>query len=262
MGRRVSYVGMDAMWWTPEGERVLRGAEWELFRAGLDMTWDMVEQSMDDPDFCSGVEAFDRLQPNQKLALLALVGKALKNEGEPRPKLTAHTEATVAAIFRQIADQVVIEIDMAAEPEPDEDVMFWRRLALAAYRETEEQDSSEEQDESGPQGVDVRGASSASRGGEQNDDQDEPWVPPPVDSGILDDWEVLVDCLADRILWADEDYEMGDAFLDADPSEGRARMDMMGIADDYYTEIAPDPTDEQLKLIRRLLRSLCGRPEQ
>ena len=36
---------------------------------------------------------------------------------------------------------------------------------------------------------------------------------------------------------------------------------MMGIADDYYTDIAPDPTDEQLESIRRTLRSLCGRTE-
>ena len=78
----------------------------------------------------------------------------------------------------------------------------------------------------------------------------------------LDDWEILVDCLADRILWGDDDYEMGNLFLDADPSEGRARMDLMGIEDDYFTEIAPDPTDEQLQEIRRLLRSLLRPPEQ
>ena len=68
---------------------------------------------MDEPErFSSGVEAFDRLQPNQKLALLALVGDALKDEAEPRPELTAHTEATVAAIFHHIVDQVVFEIEM------------------------------------------------------------------------------------------------------------------------------------------------------
>jgi hypothetical protein len=94
---------MNAMWWTPKGERVLRGAERDLFREGLDGTWNLVEESMDDPNLLSsGVEAFDRLQPNQKLALLALVGNALKDEAEPRPEHTAHTEATVAAIFRHI----------------------------------------------------------------------------------------------------------------------------------------------------------------
>jgi hypothetical protein len=32
------------MWWTPLGERVLRGAEWELFRDGLSMVRDLVEE--------------------------------------------------------------------------------------------------------------------------------------------------------------------------------------------------------------------------
>ena len=134
------------MWWTPRGERVLRGAEWDLFREGLDGIWNLVEESMDDPErFSSGVEAFDRLQPNQKLALLALVGDALKDEAEPRPELTAHTEATVAAIFHHIVDQVVFEIEMARELGVDEEATFWRQLVLAAYRETEEGNRIEEQ---------------------------------------------------------------------------------------------------------------------
>jgi hypothetical protein len=39
---------MDAMWWTPKGERALRGVEWELFRDGLDQNWDSVEASIKD----------------------------------------------------------------------------------------------------------------------------------------------------------------------------------------------------------------------
>jgi hypothetical protein len=31
------------MWWTSAGERVLRGAEWDLFREGLSCLWDEVE---------------------------------------------------------------------------------------------------------------------------------------------------------------------------------------------------------------------------
>jgi hypothetical protein len=250
------------MWWTPEGERVLRGAEWELFREGLDVTWDMVEECMNDPDlFVSGVEAFDRLQPNQKLALLALVGNALKEEGEPRPKLTAHTEVTVAAIFRHIADQVAFEIDMSAEPEPVEDPTYWRRFVLAACRDAEERDRTEEQDQSWPSGAQMQAGETDSRGGEEREDPSETWLPPAVDSADFDDWEFLVDGLANRILWEDGDYEMGDAFMDAAPSESRARMHVMGIADDYYTAIAPDPTDEELEHIRRLLRSVTGRPD-
>jgi hypothetical protein len=64
------------MWWTPNGERALKGAEWELFREGLDMSWDWVEESMNDLDlFPFDVEAFDRLELVQRLALLALVLK-------------------------------------------------------------------------------------------------------------------------------------------------------------------------------------------
>src|SRR3954469_13126721 len=103
-----------AMWWTPLGERVLRGAEWKLFRDGLAMVRDLVEEAKasDDPELGSvGVEAFDQLQPNQKLALLARVGKALKDEGEPMPELTAHTEAAVAAVYAHIFSMIVMEIE-------------------------------------------------------------------------------------------------------------------------------------------------------
>jgi hypothetical protein len=106
------------MWWTPDGDRALQGAEWDLFRAGLDLSWDWVEQSMDDPDlFFFEVEAFDNLQPSQRLALLALVGNALKDECQPHPELTAHTEATIAAIFSRITTEVALEIDMASANE-------------------------------------------------------------------------------------------------------------------------------------------------
>src|SRR3954465_3910827 len=134
------------MWWTPLGERVLCGAEWELFRDGLSMVRDLVEEakSSDDPEIGPvGVEAFDQLQPNQKLALLALVGKALKDEGEPMPELTAHTEATVAAVYAHILSMIVMEIESPPQSgkvdgwdDPEDnigDAFAWRRLALAAY---------------------------------------------------------------------------------------------------------------------------------
>src|SRR3954466_2470015 len=141
-----------AMWWTPLGERVLRGAEWQLFRDGLGMVCDLVEEakSSDDPEIGSvGVEAFDQLQPNQKLALLARVGKALKDEREPMPELTAHTKATVAAVYAHILAMIVMEIEFPPasqkvdgwdDPEDNlGDAFAWRRLALAAYLEANEE---------------------------------------------------------------------------------------------------------------------------
>ena len=48
------------MWWTSEGERVLTGAEWDLFREGLSTLWDDVEMSEDEdgPD-TTGIAVFD-----------------------------------------------------------------------------------------------------------------------------------------------------------------------------------------------------------
>jgi hypothetical protein len=45
----------------------MKGAEWELFREGLSALWDWVEASFD-------------LQPSQKLAMLALVGQAMRDD--------------------------------------------------------------------------------------------------------------------------------------------------------------------------------------
>jgi hypothetical protein len=251
------------MWWTSHGERVLRGAEWELFREGLDTLWDWVESSFEDPEICdTGVEAFDRLQVGQKVALLALVGTALSDERTSKPDLTVNTEATVAAIFSRIATEVLLEIDRArdpkglATPHSPEKLTLWRRLVLAAYREALVEEE-------------AKAAAYAKASGrtkpddllDGEDDPDGPWPPPEVTSEDADDWEFIVECLSNRILWCDGDHLAGDKYLDIDPAEARARMEMLGIAVNYYTDIAPDPTDEQLEPIRRTLRSLCGRPE-
>jgi hypothetical protein len=298
------------MWWTPHGERVLRGAEWELFRAGLDTLWDWVENPVADPDISdTGTPAFDRLQIGQRLALLASVGTASSEEGVSRPRLTVNIESAVAAVFGQIASEVEKEIDLSRDPDrfpsevekeidlsrdldwlanPDEpeDATRWRRLVLAAYREAMLQDEAEalagskdeagrpqeipawvgtedpevfwgSQDEAGPQ----EDAADGEEGFDDEEDSDRPWSPPDATSEVAEDWEFLIDYLANRILWNDRDYEAGDLFLDDDPARARALMELMGIERGYYTDIASDPTEKQLELVRRTLRSLCGRPD-
>jgi hypothetical protein len=255
------------MWRTPHGERVLQGAEWELFREGLDTLWDWVESSAADPDIANtGTKAFDRLQIGQKLALLASVGTALSDEGVPPLELTVNTESAVAAVFRQIANEVELEIDQSRDSEwlsnldTPEEATHWRRLVLAAYREAMLQNEAEalawSKGEDGPQ---QEGPADGENCLDDEGDSDRPWSPPDATSEVAEEWQFLVDDLANRILWDDGDYDAGDAFLDDDPAEARAMMKLMGIASGYYTDIAPDPAEEQLELIRRTLRSLCGR---
>ena len=53
-------------------------------------------------------------------------------------------------------------------------------------------------------------------------------------------WGRVIDYLADAILW-DRDFEFSESFLDMDPEILRERRQILGIDDDYFTQIAPDP---------------------
>jgi hypothetical protein len=82
---------------------------------------------------------------------------------------------------------------------------------------------------------------------------------PAESSKDAEKWDYLLEDLANRILWEDGDYAMAAEFIDEEPEEFRAKMAMMGIDPDYFVDIAPDPTDEELETIRRQSRGLAGR---
>jgi hypothetical protein len=211
------------MWWTPEGARVLHGAEWALFREALaDLVASIREEDDVGDGWTTGVRAFDELGRGQRLALLAMAGRALRDEAAPMPELTACLEASIAAVYAHALALVEEEIDFDDARGPAADRTAWRRLILAAWDDVGD--------------------------GLHDDDPEET-------SADLETWEILVDALRDHILW-DADYDIGDVFLDADPALARAWMARMHIADDYYTAIPPDPTDAQLVKVLRTLREL------
>ena len=39
------------MWWTTEGERVLQGTEWAVFRLGISCLWDEIEASEQEEEY-------------------------------------------------------------------------------------------------------------------------------------------------------------------------------------------------------------------
>jgi hypothetical protein len=146
---------------------------------------------------------------------------------EPAPELTAHSEAALAAVYRHVADMTGAEAETADDPGA-EDPTYWRRRARAAYREVEE-----------------RG-----RGGSG-------WRPPGVNSRDAEGWEFLVlELLAEEFFW-DADHEIGPLFLDADPDQSRYLMGRMGVAEDYFRAVAPDPPAAELEGVRRALRRAC-----
>jgi hypothetical protein len=158
---------------------------------------------------------FDDLRPHQKLAVLAQVGVALLREDQSVP-MTALTEAAIAAVYESIRVMVEMEID---QPAALEESPTWRQLVLAACRE---------------QGIEA------------------PLGPESEDG---DEWDLLIDCLAGRVLW-DEDWKDAEHHLDADPAASRMIKDLLGIDPDYYVAVPPDPSHEELDAIWATLREL------
>ncbi len=69
-------------------------------------------------------------------------------------------------------------------------------------------------------------------------------------------WTEAVECLADCVLW-DQDYAWQDC-LDVPPEESRRVRDTLGVADDYYTDVPPDPPDDQVTIYVDALMGLTA----
>ncbi len=65
---------------------------------------------------------------------------------------------------------------------------------------------------------------------------------------------MLVECLAGCVLW-DNDYELQEP-LDLPPEKSRRFRGLLGMADDYYTDVPPDPPDDQANLFIDALMGL------
>ena len=117
------------MWRAEVGNRVLTGAEAELFREGLCSLVDWTEEW---PENAVGLRVFDQLSQPEKLAILDEVSRALLVKRVPCPIHTAVNEGAIAAIYYQIAGDVQLEID---EGRAD-----LRKLILQACRECDLKD--------------------------------------------------------------------------------------------------------------------------
>lgn len=206
-------------WRTSQGERILVGPEANLFREAVFSMADITDDAIrneDDP-WDFGVPVFDRLTSESRLAMLAAVGFALLRETPECPPLTAVNEATIATIFRHIEESIHEEV---ASEEDTEDPFYWRRLVRLAGAETV---------------ADLE--------------------PPAESSSELDEWTFLVESLSDHILW-DNDFNTEGIFADAEPESAQANYEGMGIDEDYFLAVPPDPRASNLDQIRKVLRRL------
>lgn len=278
------------MWHTSRGRRTLRGAEAELIATAIDMMIDDMTIWLDDVEdgiiegvYESGVPLFDTMTTSQRIGSLYRVAHDLLTDAAPTPEPSAAAEATVAAIFQCVQDHVAIEIDWQIEealaplgsPEasiPAELTTPWRRRVLAAVDELRRGDENDEAWQSGwtpPDdqrwvGDDDRGIDDDDRridGGDRwvdggdGGDADEHPVPPDADCVDNDRWALWIEYLADAILW-DRDFELAEDFLDADPRVSRRRRQLLGIRDDYFTRVPPDPKPSELTALISDTRAL------
>ena len=237
------------MWHTSRGDRTLLGAEAELVGHAVDALIDALITYIEDDSLhaesssvaseCySGIRLFDDLTPSQRVALLHDVTEHLLTPTDAPLSLSAHAEAAVAAIFVEVRDQVAIEIDLfpdgSQSNQSDEVADYtWRQLVLAAH----------ECVFVSPQDV------------EDVDLDVEPFPDdielPDKDCTDIQQWEWIIESLTDAILW-DRDYEMADSFLDVDPGVSQQRRRLLGIDDNYFTQVAPDPSGtEAIRLAER-----------
>jgi hypothetical protein len=229
------------MWHTPLGDRIVKGAEADLIRASVEsMVCDIREQGWDASEFGfeSGIELFDELTWPQKLAGIEQVARYLLTQTPESLDLHASNEAVVGALFENIRQNIEAEIfhqslgnDMLDQHHAD--AFYWRGKVLAA---------------------EIESTSEAERLELQQDG----FSLPTTDCECLSTWEMLVEGLADQILW-DRDYEMAAAFMDDDPDFSANEKRMFGIDQDYFTGLTPDPREDQLDSvvfsIERLIRS-------
>jgi len=207
------------MWRTSKGDRVLKGAEAELFRAAAGSLLEYACNCHDE-SACTGHAAFDRLTWHQQISALAFVCHALLRPEIPVPQHTASNEAAIATVFGHI--EVLLDEDEGTD-EPGETEA--ESMIQSAARET---------------GIIARYV-------EMGSDEEE----------ITSDYQCLIQALTDRVLW-DDDYSDNE-ISDLPPETIQIGKQMLGIADEYYTAVPDDPSEGETKtLIKQLWVLLDG----
>lgn len=219
------------MWHTPNGIRAVEGHEAALIRAAIWYFWNMLEEEADGlaDHWRFAIPVFDGLSWQQQLVLLAGVGEALLRNDVPPPELTAINEATVGAIYASISQCIQFEVDSNDNADVKEglDTTYWRRLLRNAVAETDKPEL--------PRGPDEQ--------------------LPNADCADVEEWEIMIDSIQSLVLW-DADWLDEDLHLDVDPETSRLRKARLGIPDDYYTSIPPDPNETEVDAARARLRAV------
>ena len=200
------------MWETSQGTRTLADAEAHLVRELVHYLHDQILVGIEiGESHYSGVRVFDALQPTQQLVMLHHVALGLLDADTSPSTLTAISEATIYALFRELETLIEAEIEFdSAGSVPDNQI---RTMACRAYLSGAGHDGSEDE---------VFGD-----------------LIPPLASTNMNQWSEFVEALADNILW-DRDFQLDRLVSDAAPDHAHIIKTQLGINADYYSSIADD----------------------
>lgn len=213
------------MWRMQDNDRVLSNPEWALFKIGLKLLWDMIEEDIREEvnNVDTGIPVFDVLTPEQKLALIANIADALRNSEIPSPIHTAANEGAIAAVFSLLKVELESELEIASLNVQCENPTELRQLLLAVGKEGE-------------------------------------LKPLPIESSTdHDEWIWLIMEFEERIFW-DADFEMADDFLDLPHKKAKKMLNTFGIDADYYLSVPDDPNHEGQTAARQTLALLLDLP--
>lgn len=84
---------------------------------------------------------------------------------------------------------------------------------------------------------------------------------PDADCDDPEEWDFLIECAEGRILY-DRDWEDEDLYVDLSVDMADTCYEFMGIDEDYYTAIAPEPLDEEIPGMIKRLRQLTAEPKE
>lgn len=209
------------MWWTADGELVLKGAEAQVFASSVINMLGHTSPLEDMSPLEYGISAFDRLTLGQQVSAITVVAYGLLRKEFSRVMLTAALDSTIATVYENVKECVSFE----CECECDSDLsIFWRELVRNAMKETGEEEL------------------------------------PDVNSDDVNEWLFIVDCLRDRLLW-DYDFEMIDECLDDPPEVAKAVKGLLTIDKDYFVTVPYDLEDDEIVFAIEDLRRLCQRFE-
>ena len=149
----------------------------------------------------------------------------------PAPKITAIREAAVAAIY----DSLYVSIEMEVNGERMD-------MAGSKNRETILELVSLDNDDCTL---------------DELDDDSVLYELPNASCEDMSEWASLIDAVRIHVL-PDEDWDAEECVVDHAPEKATYLKQMFGIPDDYYTDVAPDPTERELIEIRKKLTELTG----